>query len=392
MSASLPPDSCPANPFTLERLSPSAPFCDRRRELADFERYAKDNLKVALFSPRRYGKTSLLLRVAESLTAQGFVCAHADFSTVATVAGAAGEIMRGLFTALHRKESLLEKGRRYLAGLASFRPVVKITETGYKLTVAPDSNLGELDLFRKTVEELAAFVAAHSASDSQNGPRCCFIFDEFQDLTRLRESAELEAILRASFQGLPASCFFLGSRRGTLTAMFNDRKRPFFKMARNEELGPLPEDEVAAFVREQFTHAGLRLDSPQALELAKRCGGYAYYMQYLAQELFNLTAARPDRKAVLNDLDVAEEAVMARERHGFAGLIQNLPLQQLRLLKALAAAPEARLTGAGFIGRAGMAGSTILDAQRKLLEQDLIERCRDAWRVTDPFLAKWLAG
>lgn len=375
-----------SNPFSLERLTLEAPFCDRQKELIDYQRYAEDNLKVVLFSPRRFGKTSLLLRIQDRLTRKGFVCAYADFSTIATVRGAAGEIMRGLFTALHRKESLLEKGKRHLRALTAFRPVVKLSETGYKLTVAPNDDLDELTLFRQTVEELAAFVTGH-------GLRCCFILDEFQELTRLRETAELEGILRSNIQGLPAGFFFLGSRRSVLLAMFNDRKRPFFKLARNEELAPLPEDEIVAYLREQFASGGNTLPEDLARRIARQSRGHAYYMQYLAQELYYLTADQPNGEASPEALERAEADVLAKEQHGFAGIIQGLPLQQLRLLKTLAMAPEERLTSAAFIARAGMAASTILDAQHKLMTQDLIEQDPAGMhRVVDPFLARWLGG
>ncbi len=370
------------NPFSIERLSTSAAFCNRQHELNMFERYADDNLKVLVFSPRRFGKTSLLLRVQENLRHKGVVCAYADFSTIASIQGVAEELMRGLFSALHQKESFLEKGKRFLRALTTFKPIVKISETGYKLTVAPDTNLDEMSLFRQTVEELAEFVRSHDL-------RFCFILDEFQELTRLRETAELEGILRSYLQGLPASFFFLGSRRSVLLAMFNDKKRPFFKLARNEELVPLPEDEIIAFLQTQFAQENKTIPADIAQRIAQDSRGHAYYMQYIAQELFYLT----ETTASMEDLEHAENTVLSKEQYGFAGIIQNLPLQQLRLLKALAQKPEKQLTSADFIGRSSMAPSTIIDAQHKLIEQDLIEKDQsEMFRVVDPFFARWLIG
>jgi hypothetical protein len=172
-----------------------------------------------------------------------------------------------------------------------------------------------------------------------------------------------------------------------LLAMFNDKKRPFFKLARNEELPPLPEDEVVSFIQAQFERAGKRIAADLGRRIARRSRGYAYYMQYLAQELFYLTGT----EASPEDLERAEAAVLANEQYGYAGIIQGLPLQQLKLLKVLAEAPQARLTGAEFIARARMAASTILDAQQKLLAQDLVEKDRNgSYRVVDPYLARWL--
>jgi len=370
------------NPFTLEKLPPEAPFCNRQAELAAFEQYARDNLKVVLFSPRRFGKTSLLARVQDNLAGKGHVCAYADFSTIATVRGAAEEIMRGLFAALHKKESLLEKGARFLRSLTTFKPHIRVTETGWELTAAPDSNLDEMTLFRRTVEELAEFVRGHDA-------KFTFVLDEFQEITRLRESAELEGILRSHIQGLPAGFFFLGSRRSVLLAMFNAGKRPFFKLARNEELGPLPEEDMVSYLVSGFEGAGKTAAEDVCRRIARESRGHAYYMQFLAQEAFYVSGD----EVAPEDVDRAVQGVLSKEQHGFAGMIQGLQLQQLRLLKALAAGPAHRMTGADFIARSGMAASTIKDAHERLVEQDLIEQdAAGAWRVVDPFLARWLQG
>lgn len=51
------------NPFLIETLSPDSPFCDRDDEIARLQSCAESGTNVVLFSPRRYGKTSLAVRV-----------------------------------------------------------------------------------------------------------------------------------------------------------------------------------------------------------------------------------------------------------------------------------------------------------------------------------------
>ena len=52
-----------ANPFSIGHILPGEPFCDRKRELEDLKTHARNSSSVVLFSPRRYGKTSLVKRV-----------------------------------------------------------------------------------------------------------------------------------------------------------------------------------------------------------------------------------------------------------------------------------------------------------------------------------------
>jgi len=49
-----------ANPFTLRVIPPGFPFCNRTVELEQLSSHAGNKANVVLFSPRRYGKTSLI--------------------------------------------------------------------------------------------------------------------------------------------------------------------------------------------------------------------------------------------------------------------------------------------------------------------------------------------
>lgn len=54
-------------------IPPGAPFCDRSRELEELTSYAESNANVVLYSPLRYGKTSLINRVQSVLADKGSV-------------------------------------------------------------------------------------------------------------------------------------------------------------------------------------------------------------------------------------------------------------------------------------------------------------------------------
>ena len=67
------------NPFILSVIPPDAPFCNRIEELEQLTSYAIDGTNVVLFSPRRFGKTSLVKRVQAKLAKQGMLVLYADF-------------------------------------------------------------------------------------------------------------------------------------------------------------------------------------------------------------------------------------------------------------------------------------------------------------------------
>ncbi|MGQ9570783.1 MAG: hypothetical protein ACUVUQ_08085 [Thermodesulfovibrionales bacterium] len=83
------------------------------------------------------------------------------------------------------------------------------------------------------------------------------VIDEFQEVAELRESLQIEGIMRFHIQThRNASYFFVGSRRRILSEIFNERKRPFYRSAINYPLCPLPLDESTNFIVEQFKRGG----------------------------------------------------------------------------------------------------------------------------------------
>ncbi len=55
-----------SNPFTLT-IAQGADFWNREKEMQDLVRHARNGNNVMLFSPRRYGKTSLVRKTLEIL-------------------------------------------------------------------------------------------------------------------------------------------------------------------------------------------------------------------------------------------------------------------------------------------------------------------------------------
>jgi len=369
------------NPFRIEAIQPGQPFCDRLDELARLLGHAESFQNVMLSSPRRYGKTSLALRVQDELRKDGWGCMRVDFFGVDSVEDVARRIGRGLIQALDARESLLGKGKRFLRGLTAFRPVFSLEESGPSVSVQriPET-LSPADLLANTLDDLAGVVKTA-------GFKLHVVFDEFQEITRLGDSGQIEGIMRAAIQGQDAAYLFLGSRRGVLRAMFNERKRPLFQSALPMALGPLPAPDAAAFLVEQFAKGGKRIATDDATALCAMVECYPYYVQRLAAEVFQMSA----KQVTADDLRAGLRAVIGAERYGYQAVLSGLTPRQTKVLRTIARTPPTELQGAAFVAHAGAPVSSIAQTAKKLLEEDIIEKPETApWRVVDPVFAQWL--
>lgn len=375
--------SIASNPFNFREVPVDAPFCDREKELEDLVGYARGRASVVLFSPRRYGKTSLVRRVQKTLGDEGAVTVYADFFGVTSVEEAASRFAKSVFAVIHGREKLWDAAVRIIT---SFRPVVRYDERGgLSLGVEPAvaRKAGE-DLLDETFASFGKFVA-------ETGGNVHVALDEFQEIADLKGSPRIEGILRAHIQQQRCSYFFVGSRRRILLAMFNDRRRPFYQSAINVELGPLPREDLARFVVERFREGGKGCDLESAREIVALVQAHPYYAQKLAFFVFETAAERVKPGDVRDGM----EKLLQAERPVYEAILQGLSTGQISLLKALAKEPGGSILSVEYMGRhrLGSVGG-VQGARKKLLALDLIEEEKSAPRrlsVVDPMFALWLA-
>ena len=368
------------NPFYLQEIPVDAPFCDREKELKELRSYAEAKANVVLFSPRRFGKTSLVKRVQRRLADKGAVVIFADFFGVGSVEDVAARLARAVYGFTHGKPSLWKTALRTLL---SFRPVLKPDPSGgISLSVEPAAaGRSGLHLLEETIDSLSRFI-------EESKQLIQIALDEFQEIVTLKEALTIEATLRTRIQRQKASYFFIGSRRRVLLGIFNERQRPFFQSAINYPLGPLPVMDLGNFIAWQFKEHGKSCTKDMGLRLASTVDCHPYYSEKLGFFVYEMAEAVNEEtiQAGLQKLIVSEKPV-------FEAILQGLSPHQRLLLKALALEPPKKILAGSYVQKHGL-GSTggVQHSTKHLEDLDLIERKGDPeqWQLVDPVLAMWL--
>lgn len=72
------------NPFRYGALALDEAFTDRKGEIRELETDVRNGQDVVLLAPRRYGKSSLVWRVAQRLVRKRLLVAQVDLMTTPT--------------------------------------------------------------------------------------------------------------------------------------------------------------------------------------------------------------------------------------------------------------------------------------------------------------------
>jgi hypothetical protein len=72
----------PSNPFKFGKIVYDKHFYNRKNELRKIISTLSSGNNIALYAPRRYGKSSLIAKALNELEKEGYICIHFDFMSV----------------------------------------------------------------------------------------------------------------------------------------------------------------------------------------------------------------------------------------------------------------------------------------------------------------------
>lgn len=370
------------NPFITREIEVEEPFCDRITELKELTSYALSFANVVLYSPRRYGKTSLMKRVQKTVQDKGIVTVYVDFFGLASVDEVAHRLIEHLYRYCHKEQSLFKKA---MQSITLWRPVLKPDpNSGFEITVEQTTQQRGLELLKETFTLFSSFVKEHA-----NGFH--IVLDEFQEITNLKDSIKIEGVLRSQIQTQTnVGYVFVGSRRRMLLDIFNEQKKPFYKSAINYPLDPLPKKEATDFIARRFRVGGKECSVEIAERVYDRVGGYPYYIQRLPFDIWE----QSDKKMVTDkDYENALLSMIKIDTPYYESILSGLSNIQKQLFYALAKEPFPNPLNPKFMMRHKFTspGSTQA-AHKKLLSLDLVEKKEDDgnYHVVDPILESYL--
>ena len=370
------------NPFQFGALALDEAFTDREAEIAELRADVRNGQDVVVFAPRRYGKSSLVWRATQELARDRVLVASVDLMTAPTPAKLAEKLARAIHDDI---ASPLLRARERLRIFGD----LKVTPT---ITIDPQSGAPAFSFsvteraedIDATIERLLELPAQLGADRKR---QVALVLDEFQEVVDI--DPKLPRLMRAVFQQQPeVGHVYLGSKRHMLRKIFSDENEPFWRSAKQMELGMIAPEKFAPFLERQFERSG-RFISPEAIEaILADTGGHPYATQELAY--FTWQEIGSEERAEAADVETALGKVLRSENAHFSLLWERASSVQRLLLVELAREPGRPLSG-DYRQRHNLPGpSTVQRAVESLERGELVARDRGAVRIVEPFLAAWL--
>ena len=373
------------NPFTFGDLALDEAFTDRDDELRELVSDMRNGQNVLVYAPRRYGKSSLVLRAAQEAMRRKVLVAYCDLMTTPTKERLAAALARTIYSDIASPVGQAFERAADLFRSLRVRPSIEVDPGDGSLRFSFQVGRRRADI-DDTIERLLELLGELAAERKR---RVVIVFDEFQEIITLDK--RFPNLMRAVFQAQPdVGHVYLGSKRHLLERIFNDRNEPFWRSAKQLEIGTIAQAVFAPFLRDRFAATGKGITDEGLDRLLEVTAGHPYGTQELAYFVWELMPAGGEASAP--DVEEGVARVVRSEHNHFAQLWDDAPRAQRLVMLALADEPTRSVYAADYHERHDLpATPTLQTALAALVRKEIVGRGDGGvYRIIEPFLAEWL--
>ena len=359
------------NPFRFSGIVDDPAFCNRKREREALKQYIQSSQNVLLYSHRRYGKSSLILKLFKEL--HKITPIYVDLYGTTSVEDFIASLLKGISAVEPRMNRLMNMLRAAISSITLNFSVDPIT--GLPAATPVFQRSAE----PKTVNEILALLVELSKKN-----RMVVAFDEFQEVAGYGGDV-FEKMLRNAIQHhQKISYIFAGSQRHLITEMFNDRKRAFYKIAASFPLKKIETADYIDWIGGLYRRSERKIEYRMIEDVVNRCENHPKYVQ----EFFFHLWVEPQLSFEV--IDRVEHRIIHDRVPEFSYAWDALTLNQRKALKLIAGTLGKNIFAAENLVAYGFrTASQASAALMKLEKGGFLDKNRE-WKIHDPIFYRWL--
>jgi len=366
-------------PFVYGKVAEIHDFTDRERECKHLAQNFFSLVNTMVISPRRWGKSSLVKKVAEQIMSENKdirVC-MLDAFKVRNESEFYAHFAQSIIKATsNRWEEWVENAKIFLSRLLP------------KISFSPDSQAEisfgvEWNELMKNSDEIIDLAETIAKAKKIKIIVC---IDEFQSISHFEDTVAFQRKLRAHWQHHQnvAYCLY-GSKRHMLLDIFSNPEMPFYKFGDIMFLEKIDTKTWGKFIKKRFKDTGKNITKKQAEYLAEQVENHSYYVQQLAQQAWLRTATSCSVAIIDNSL----QSIKYQLSLLFVGMTETLTATQLYFLRAI-------IEGVTVFGQENLlkyrlgTSANVIRIKDALLSKEIIDITAKNIEIQDPVFKLWL--
>ena len=366
-------------PFVFGVPVDDAHFIGREKEISRLSNNFNFGVNTIILAPRRWGKTSLVNKVAGLCSGEKTIIVRMDIfacrSEYEFLNLFSSELLRQTSSRIDELKELAKGFIERLTPKISLSPDA-VSEYSISLGITPKTHSPE------EVLRLPQIIAERKHCE------IIICIDEFQQIGEFPDSLNVQKMLRTFWQNQNNVHYCLyGSRMHMMSNLFQKKSYPFYKFGDILNIAPIPLEEWVPYIQNRFKANGLTIEEPEIKQICESVEYQASYVQQLSYSVMLLSSGKVSR----NDIDNGIEDLISQNSIAFIEQTKSLSGYQMNFLRAVIDGIHSGFGEANVREEYNLGSpSNIPRLKNALIGKELIELSGNGIIIGDPVLRLWL--
>ncbi|MCR5325716.1 MAG: ATP-binding protein [Bacteroidales bacterium] len=366
-------------PFVFGVPADAPYFIGREKELHHLEANFKYGVSTVLMSPRRWGKTSLVNKVAQSVREKDTIIVRMDIFACRSEYDFYNTFSAAI---LKQTASRFEEWKDLAKGF-----IERLLPT---ITFSPDPSAEyslSLGITSKTHTPEEILSLPQTIAERK---KCKLVIciDEFQQVGEFPDSLSVQKRLRGVWQHQKNVSYCLyGSKMHMMMRLFQKKSYPFYRFGDVLNLQPIPLETWIPYIQGRFEAFGKHIDERFVGRICETVEYQSSYVQQLSYSVFLLSGDEVTEESFTGGV----EDLLKQNSSVFIEQTQSLTTYQLNFLRAIMDGITNGFGEKAIMDRYNLGStSNITRLKNSMIEKELVELTKDGYVIGDPVLKLWL--
>ena len=367
------------NPFIYGMATFGKWFTDREEDAKRLSVNFIHGINTILISPRRWGKTSLVLKTAKQISNKNLKIVNLDIFSCRSKEDFYRIFAKEIIKQTSSKwEEWSENARQFLSSLTPTISIGNDPLNDFNLSI----NVSNKSLLNEEVLNLPLKIA------QKKGIKIVVCIDEFQQIAEFADHKNFQKQLRSAWQlhAQYVSYCLYGSKKHLMHTLFSKQSMPFYKFGDIYFLQKISTDYWIPFIQERFRETGKSISSYLAMKICDTVDNHSSYVQQLSWLIW----VKTEREATETDFNDAFNDLLNQNSMLYHKYVEELTALQISFLHAIADGVHDSFSRKEIISKYKLGTSANISRMKKSLEQkELIDISPKMITFNDPIFHIW---
>lgn len=364
--------------FDYGRIIALEHFTDRERESMQLAKWITNKTNVTLIAPRRWGKSSLVKSVADTLQSKKIKFVFIDLFNIRTeeefINAYGSQVLKATAST---SEELLRNLKSILVGIV---PEISVGSD-------PSGTFEVAFNIKNQKKQLTEILDLPETIAKAKNIQVVVCIDEFQNISFFDNGLSWQKKLRAHWQK-HSSCNYVlyGSQKHLMMDFFTKSSMPFYKFGELMFLEKIATNYWIPFIVERFAKTGKKISPFLAEGIATTMKDHPYFVQQYAMAVWYNTINVANKTTLEQSLDDLHNQYSIL----YQKISDELTNQQLNYLKVICLGIE-KISSSEVLQTYKLGTSANVVRMRESLEKkELIDIVGKKVLINDPLFESWL--